>query len=146
MIKKFKEEDAKRCSEIMLDCIDKNLNYERENRNFMIKMSSPENIIKKARNTDFFVLFDKGIIIATGVFDQNEIRTMFVDPKYQGKGYGKKMLEFLINLAIEKGYDLVHLNASPEAEAFYLKQGFKTTGEKNDFNFRTILMEKKLKN
>ncbi|HUS49192.1 MAG TPA: hypothetical protein VMZ91_03455, partial [Candidatus Paceibacterota bacterium] len=62
MIKKFKEEDAKRCSEIMLDCIDKNLNYERENTNFMIKMSSPENIIKKARNTDFFVLFDKGII------------------------------------------------------------------------------------
>lgn len=144
MIKKFKEEDAKRCSEIMLDCIDKNLSYEGENKNFMIKMSSPENIIEKARKTNFFVLVDGGIIIATGVLDKNEIRTMFVDPRYQGKGYGKKMLEFLMDFAVEKSYGLVRLNASPEAEGFYAKNGFIKKGERFDYGFHVVDMEKNI--
>jgi len=145
MIRKFKNSDAKECREIMLNCIDKNLtSLTKDNKDFMIKCSQPENLIKKSREVSFFVYEEKGKIIGTGAFDEGEIRTMFIHPELQKKGRGRKILNFLIELAKSKGYKKVFLKSSPEAEEFYKKQRFKRTGEKNDFNFKTIEMEKEI--
>jgi len=142
MIKIFNDGDAKRCSEIMLKCVDKFEGYSKENKDFLIKMSQPDKLIEKARKTMFYVYQENGKILGTGVFDNGEIRTMFVDPEYQGKGIGERILKFLVNLGKSKGYKRFFLGANPEAEGFYEKMGFIKTGETNDFNFRTINMER----
>lgn len=145
MIRKFKKDDAKECSRILLDCIRIDLtSLSKENRDFMVKVSQSETLIKKSMEVEFFVLEKEGKIVGTGAFDNGEIRTMFVDSKLQGKGFGKEMLEFLIKYAKEKNFAKVFLKSSLEAEKFYESQGFKKTGENNDFNFRVILREKEV--
>jgi len=145
MIRKFKDDDAEECSKIMLNCIGKNLiSLNKKNRDFMIKCSLPESLIKKSKEVFLFVYEKDGKIFGTGAFDKGEIRTMFVNPLLQKKGIGKKMLNFLIDFAKSKNYKKVFLKSSLEAEKFYGKQRFKKTGENNDFNFRTIEMEKEI--
>lgn len=143
MIRKFKVDDAVRCSEIMIACVEGGLGYVGSNREFMLKLSSPESILKKASEVDFFVLLNEEKIIGTGVLDGNEIRTMFFDPGFQGRGHGRKMLDFLVEIAKERGYNFVFLGASPEAEGFYEKFGFVRKGVRNDFGFRVVDMEMK---
>ncbi len=143
MIKQFEKEDSQKCSKIMLDCIDKNLkSLTKKNRDFMIKCSQPENLIEKSKEVLLFVYEEDGKILGTGAFDSGEIRTMFVNPALQRKGIGKQILKFLIELAKSKENKKVFLKSSPEAEGFYRKQGFKKIKENNDFDFRTIEMEK----
>ena len=141
MIRLFTKEDARLCSNIMLECIAKNLKLNKENKKFMVKKSQPKSLIEKAEKIPLFVYEDNGEIVGTGALDKDEIRTMFVKPGMQGRGIGKEILNFLINKAKSKGLRRVWLGSSPEAEGFYKKQGFIKIGEKNDFNFRVIEME-----
>ena len=144
-IRKFKKEDAKQCSKLILECIEKNLSLNEKNKKFMIKKSQPKNLIEKSEKLSLFVYDSNGEILGTGALDKNEIRTMFVKPKMQVKGIGKKILNFLINKAQSKGLKKVWLKSSPEAEIFYKKQGFKKIKVRNDYNFKTIEMEKENK-
>jgi len=144
MIRLFKEKDAEECSRIMLKCIEQFDNYTKENKDFLVKMSQPDKLIEKSKKLLFYIYEENEKILGTGVLDNGEIRTMFVDPEYQGKGIGRKILDFLIKLAKSKGYHKVWVGANPEAEGFYKKQGFKKIREENDFNFRTIIMERKI--
>ena len=144
MIRLFKDKDAKDCSEIMLKCIGQFKNYSRENKKFLVKVSQPNSLIEKSKNLLFYVYEKEGKILGTGAFDKGEIRTMFVDPEHQKKGIGQKILDFLIKQTKSKDCTKVWLGANPEAEGFYKKKGFRKIREDNEFNFRTIIMEKKI--
>lgn len=146
MIRKFNTQDAEKVSQIILECIENSLNYKEKNKEFMIMMSQPEKLIEKSLKVDFFVNEYKGEIIGTGCFDKGEIRTMFLLPKLQGKGFGKEMLNFLIKYAKSKGYKKVFLYSSPEAEGFYKKYGFLKIKDDYDFDFHSIYMEMSLTN
>lgn len=141
MIRRFKTEDAEQCSKIMLDCIENSLDYKGENKDFMIKMSSPEKIIEKSEKMDFFVFVKTNKILATGGFNNGEIKTMFVSPVQQKKGIGKEMLFFLIEHAKSLRYKKVFLKASPEAEGFYEKHGFIKIKDRYDHDFHVVEME-----
>jgi len=142
MIRRFKEEDAKECSKILLRCIDQSLSLKGENLNFMIKKSQPKSLIEKSKKVLLFVYEENGKILGTGALDNDEIRTMFVKPEKQREGIGIKMLNFLIKEAKSKGFKRVWLKSSPKAEEFYQKQGFRRIRVRTDFNFKTIEMEK----
>lgn len=143
-IRRFKKEDAKQCSKLILECIEKNLSLNAKNKKFMIEKSQPKNLIKKSEKLSLFVYDSNEKILGTGALDKNEIRTMFVKPKMQVKGIGKKILNFLIDKAKGKGLKKVWLKSSPETETFYKKQGFRKIKVRNDYNFKTIEMEKKI--
>jgi putative acetyltransferase len=56
-----------------------------------------------------------------------ELRKMYLDPKYRGKGYGKALLEDALRRASELGYKLAFLETASvlkEAIALYVKYGF----------------------
>lgn len=63
------------------------------------------------------------------------IRSYSINPEYQGKGYGKKVMELVADYVIQQ-YDSVHelvlsVNLDNEhAYRMYLKSGFKDTGRK----------------
>ena len=56
-----------------------------------------------------------------------------IDAKYQGKGYGRKALELLIDYVRKrpnaKAFYTSHRKGKGSAEGFYLKMGFKHTGD-----------------
>lgn len=141
MIRRFNERDAQECSKLFIECIEKSLDYKGKNKEFMILMSQPDKIIEKSNKCEMFVYEDKKRIIGTGVLDNGEIRTMFVLPELQRKGIGTKILNYLINLAREKGYKKTFLKSSPVAEGFYKKNNFNKIKDDYSYDFHTIEME-----
>ena len=54
---------------------------------------------------------------------------MIVSPRYQGQGYGVKLLLGLMQTAKNRGAKTIELNARTSAIGFYVKQGFQQVGQ-----------------
>lgn len=73
---------------------------------------------------DVFLLKHNDQYIATGTIVNNTMNRVFVLPAYQGKGYGKQIIQFL-EAHIATRYDSICLHASLPAIPIYLKGGYK---------------------
>ncbi len=77
------------------------------------------------------------------------LEALFVDPKYAGKGVGKKMLDYLVERATASGIKSLRVNSSLNAANFYLRNGFIEL-EKSEFItksgvvLKSIVMEHEL--
>ena len=57
------------------------------------------------------------------------IGRLAVLPDWRGQGAGSALLEYLMELAREKGFNVVRLHAQTRATAFYARHGFKAHGD-----------------
>ena len=57
-------------------------------------------------------------------FDKHEITWLYVDPKFFGKGYGRRLLDFVIDKAL-KPIKVTVLNNNLRAISLYKSNGFK---------------------
>lgn len=84
---------------------------------------------------DNIYVYDDGIVKATvkieDIGEKTKVSKFFVDPFFQGEGIGTKIL----NNVIEKSKEvfLYVLDKNERAIRFYVKMGFKYTGEKEEF-------------
>lgn len=84
---------------------------------------------------DNIYVYDDGIVKAMvkieDVGEKTKVSEFFVDPFFQGEGIGTKIL----NTVIEKSKEvfLYVLDKNEKAIRFYVKMGFKYTGEKEEF-------------
>lgn len=84
---------------------------------------------------DNIYVYDDGIVKATvkieDIGEKTKVSEFFVDPFFQGEGIGTKIL----NTVIEKSKEvfLYVLDKNKRAIRFYVKMGFKYTGEKEEF-------------
>lgn len=64
--------------------------------------------------------------VATGFIDlqSGEIGAIFVLPAFMGQGIGRRVLFHLEQLALEAGVVDIHLDATPNAAAFYRRCGY----------------------
>ena len=76
-----------------------------------------------AHERDYFVAEDGEICGVLGLKD-NELKTFFVDPKFQRQGVGKALINYVENLIIERGYLMSKVFSSLNAKSFYEKQGY----------------------
>lgn len=72
---------------------------------------------------------DSRVIATARLLNNYSIGRMCVLKEYRNKGVGKKMLNFLIDLALQKEFPFVHLNAQLSAATFYQQFGFKQDSE-----------------
>ena len=94
------------------------------------------------KNGCFWCLFDnEGLIgtVAVRTLDIDdkviELKRMFVLPEYQGKGYGRLLLEHAINYAREQKYSKICLDTRRQfsaAQHLYRSNGFQETEKYND--------------
>lgn len=92
--------------------------------NFFLNHHTLENI-KIALNKETIILVkDNENMVGTGALLGNEIRRMFILPKFQGKGYARALLSRLESEAIAKGYTEVFLDSSLSAFSLYDKNGY----------------------
>lgn len=79
-------------------------------------------------NKDYIYLFFEGDeMIGASMVKNAEIDLLFVNINYQGKGYGKKILEFTVNRGLEQNSGGVNLNAlasNERALKLYFNTGF----------------------
>ncbi|OLS27560.1 MAG: putative N-acetyltransferase YsnE [Candidatus Heimdallarchaeota archaeon LC_3] len=77
--------------------------------------------------SNFFVIKDENEIIGSGGIEIYQeaglIRSIAVDPKYQKKGLGRKIIEYLLNYANEKGVKELFL-LTDTVPKLYEKFGF----------------------
>jgi len=72
---------------------------------------------------------------------------MFIEPVYIGKGYGKILMNDFFQRVKKMEFEKIILDADPNAERFYERNGFKVTGKlKSSIKDRFLpIMEMKIK-
>lgn len=74
-----------------------------------------------------------------------KLRQMAVNPKFQGRGIGENIINFTENLARDKGYTHITMDARDTALGFYEKFGYKIASEPFvKLGLQHHMMEKKL--
>lgn len=59
------------------------------------------------------------------------LENLWVLPEYIGKGVGKELFLHAVNLARQRNYKILQLEADPNAMGFYEKMGMKKIGERH---------------
>ncbi len=103
------------------------------------------------RNGCFWCLFDNEFLIGTiavRIIDIDnkvvELKRMFILPEYQGKGYGRLLLEYAIDYAREQQFSRICLDTRKQfsvAQHLYRSSGFQETEKYNDNEHAELYFE-----
>ena len=104
-------------------------------RLFFAEHNLPWNVVLDERQASYYhaAVIIQDYVIAYGQLVPHsnriyQICQMVVEPKYQNKNLGKKILSTLIEIAKNRGAIAIILNARLTAVGFYQKLGFQTCG------------------
>ncbi|VVP21227.1 hypothetical protein PS843_03794 [Pseudomonas fluorescens] len=64
---------------------------------------SPQAILRLLTQRQMFIAMFDSLIVATASLDQDVIRSVFVEPAYQGKGIGRQLMTRIQSIAITEG-------------------------------------------
>lgn len=129
MIRPFSERDADLCRKIIKNCFKETVSSEEKIKSAVLSRLAAKGYLEsKAKEYPLFVYEKDKKVVGMGGLKGNEIKRVYVDPSYQGKGIGKEILHFLEKLAREKGLDELVLYSFPNSVRFYQKQGYKIVG------------------
>ena len=100
----------------------------------------------------FWCMLEGKSIIGTAALKRRdekrcELKSLYLLKKYQGRGFGKKLLDTVLKRAREEGFAEMYLDtlkSSERAVALYKKNGFVVTERYNDNMFADIFMVLKL--
>lgn len=91
---------------------------------FFLAHHKPEKIASDIEAGKVYVMAADGVIVGTVTIDGNDIARLFVKPSEQGKGHGRRLLDFAENMIF--GYsETVRLDSSLPAKSIYIKRGYK---------------------
>lgn len=133
MIRRFKESDSKKVSDLIAITLRKvNItDYSTEYIENDIKILTPEYLIERSKWTHSYVAYEDDKIVACGSIgpywgseEESSLFTIFVLPEYQGKGIGKKIIEALENDEYFFRAKRIEIPASITACEFYRKFGY----------------------
>lgn len=79
-----------------------------------------------------WVLEDDGVVVAFAVADSRDgsLWALFVDPRHEGKGYGRRLHDTAVRWLFDRGHDRIWLTTSPgtRAQRFYERAGWTDAG------------------
>lgn len=115
----------------------------------VIKCLDENGIKQKASWTHFYVLIEDFKIIACGAIGKyynsnvdSSLFSIFVDPDYQNKGYGRKIIETLEKDELFIKAKRIEVQASISAIPFYRKMGYEYKNGKMIFSDGHFSLEK----
>lgn len=90
---------------------------------FFLSHHNENNIKSDIEKEIVYVLYNNENAVGTVTLRDNEICRLFVLPKYQGKGFGGRLLDFA-EKKIAENYGKIIIDASLPAKPIYLKRGY----------------------
>jgi len=132
VIRKAKDDDLSRIAEIFI--FNNRINYLPifNDYDFSFNVLTVTNVIKKIKNENIlshlYVYEVDGLILGFTQVDGVEINKLYVDPFFQGKKIGKKLIEYDIENFNSKFLWVLEKNI--RARKFYNRHGFIENGEK----------------
>jgi GNAT superfamily N-acetyltransferase len=103
---------------------------------------SPAAVLGLLERRLVFVAVNEDNIIGTASLDGHVVRTVFVQPQFQGCGVGRALMERVEQAAIEEGVLVLAVPSSVTAEPFYAKLGFSSLRDSSHGEERTVIMER----
>ena len=89
-----------------------------------------------------YLFYDGEDFVGSSIIKQEEIDDLFVVPEFQGKGYGRKIMEATLNLALDRNLDKITLGVvawNKVAYNLYKSLGFK---KYRSFEHRRLILDK----
>ena len=132
-VRRFEKEDAQTVSELIIRTlrITNSKDYSPEYIENDVKMFSPEFVIHRASWTHFYVVCAGERIVGCGAIGaywgsevESSLFNIFVDPDYQGKGVGRRIIETLEQDEYFLRARRIEIPASITACEFYKKMGY----------------------
>jgi len=88
---------------------------------------APDRIVHAIQGHEVWVYREEAMIGWVEV-DQDRIAALYVSPARAGRGVGSALLAHAETMILHTGYFVAHLDASPNALAFYLRRGYQRDG------------------
>lgn len=108
----------------------------------LLPLKDDEARLSGLMESDIYVYQDHNCISGYGAVCGNEIRALFVHPKFRGKGVGKKVLEFLLSL-IQGQPCLFVASSNQPAKNLYQLYGFSVTETfETTYNHKPVIAQK----
>ncbi|MBS3133944.1 GNAT family N-acetyltransferase [Candidatus Woesearchaeota archaeon] len=143
--REFKKLDSKRCSEIIKDALEKEEFCDKPK---ILKEYNAEGLLKKSKEIHYFVIIKKSIFLRIevvvglgGIKDSGELKTVYIDPQFQEKGFGRELMKFLEKKAREMKLKKLFLWSAQKQIDFYKGLGYELRHKNKDDTY----MEKELK-
>lgn len=105
---------------------------------------APEAVRALLDTRTVFVALSGESLIATASLDGAVVRSVFVDPVYQGRGIGRQLMEVIHATAVRSGIGALRVPSSITAQGFYAGLGYQKVRDEFHGQERTIVMEKPL--
>lgn len=106
-------------------------------RDFDLPSRNIQEQIDYLQGSEVYILYDNLEPMGFFAFKEDEegveLMAIAVNPKMQGKGYGKIMMKKILKLTNGKGIRLVTHPRNRDAIIFYLKSGFEIYGWKDNY-------------
>jgi GNAT superfamily N-acetyltransferase len=100
--------------------------YPKEAVQFFKDWHCDEKILKNA-GEGYTILAHQGArIVGTGTIVDDEVMRVFVDPAFQGRGFGRLIMQELEERAVSNNIAVIRLDASLPAKTFYDALGYAT--------------------
>jgi GNAT superfamily N-acetyltransferase len=79
-----------------------------------------------------------GLHRITGAPPEGELEDLWVDPRWIGRGLGRRLFEHALAVAAELGFESLVIESDPNAEGFYRACGAEPAGERRSPSGRTL--------
>jgi putative acetyltransferase len=89
---------------------------------------SVDGMEQKIRELEIWVAEVSNEVAGWGAISGNQLKGLYTDPKFAGRGIGKELLGSLEALMRGRGISVVCAEASSNAEKFYLRCGYEPAG------------------
>ena len=146
MIRQFRNEDARACSDIIQACIERDEQISLDARRQVRASASPA-ALAEFSGLYYMAVYELGDRIA-GIcgLDMNEIRLLYVSPLHQGRGIGSTLLENIESMVPGALFSDIFVYSALSAQSFYRAHGFRAGGEHvfrpSGIPIRTVFMAK----
>lgn len=131
MIRRFEEKDAQEVAALIRHTLDISNSKDYPDIAQLIALFTPEYVTQRAGWTHFYVVCEEGKIIGCGAIgpywdktDESCLFSIFVLPEYQGRGYGRLIMETLEQDAFFLRAKRIEIPASITACEFYRRFGY----------------------
>ncbi|WLD92539.1 GNAT family N-acetyltransferase [Alkalihalobacillus sp. AL-G] len=95
---------------------------------YLVPLTEEDRTQNAKNKENIFLALDNDNIIASVTVGKETIDNLMVAPSYQGKGYGKKALQYGMNKILSRGNDVIricYMEGNESAENLYYSLGFK---------------------
>lgn len=119
-------EDAARLSTLIQRVIrvSNAVDYGAESAEITALNFSEERMVARLKKQHVLMYAADGMLVGTASFREGYIKSLFVEPDWQGKGVGGVLLAAIEAYVLERGLAELFVHSSITAHEFYLRKGY----------------------